>query len=113
QDSRKEQWFSRAVARRTKALARVRSKRPGIPSDRRWNEPASYWSGREVATTADFCVTRADVSTAWPDFTPTMIVDTTSMPVRDQGARGTCLAFAASAAHEHCRAPGNPLSPEY
>jgi Papain family cysteine protease len=42
-----------------------------------------------------------------------MIVDTTSMPVRDQGARGTCLAFAVSAAHEHCRSRGNALSPEY
>jgi Papain family cysteine protease len=58
-------------------------------------------------------MTRADVSTAWPDFTPTIIVDTTAMPVRDQGARGTCLAFAMSAAHEHCRETGKALSPEY
>ena len=34
-------------------------------------------------------------------------------PVRDQGARPTCLAHASSAAHEHARGSPTPLSPEY
>lgn len=34
-------------------------------------------------------------------------------PVRDQGARPTCLAHAVTAAHEHVRRSKTPLSPEY
>lgn len=34
-------------------------------------------------------------------------------PVRDQGRRPTCLAFAASAAHEQARDAQRPLSPEW
>ena len=34
-------------------------------------------------------------------------------PVRDQGARPTCLSFAATTAHEFARDSGVPLSPEY
>ena len=34
-------------------------------------------------------------------------------PVRDQGARATCLAHAATAAHEHARGSTLALSPEY
>jgi hypothetical protein len=48
------------------------------------------------------------------------VVDLTDQlgPVRDQGARGTCLAFAATAAHEVARraqrgAPGEDLSEEF
>lgn len=33
-------------------------------------------------------------------------------PIRSQGPRPTCLAFAASAAHEHARQHAEPLSPE-
>jgi hypothetical protein len=53
------------------------------------------------------------MSAAWPDFIATVIIDTSLMVVRDQGPRGTCLAFAMSAAHEHLRAAGAALSPEY
>lgn len=35
------------------------------------------------------------------------------LPVRDQGPRPTCLAYAASAAHEYIRRFGQHLSPEY
>jgi hypothetical protein len=35
------------------------------------------------------------------------------LPVRDQGPRPTCLAYAVSAAHEHARRTGEYLSPEY
>jgi C1A family cysteine protease len=58
-------------------------------------------------------VTGADISAAWPKFGPIATVDTSQILVRDQGTRGTCLAFAMSAAHEHCRASGAALSPEY
>lgn len=34
-------------------------------------------------------------------------------PVRDQGTRSTCLAHAATTAHEHARGSAVPLSPEY
>ena len=34
-------------------------------------------------------------------------------PVRDQGARPTCLAHASTTAHEHVRGSQLPLSPEY
>ena len=34
-------------------------------------------------------------------------------PIRDQHARPTCLAHAATAAHEHARRSSVPLSPEY
>ena len=34
-------------------------------------------------------------------------------PVRDQGARPTCLAHASTTAHEHARGSTLPLSPEY
>ena len=34
-------------------------------------------------------------------------------PVRDQGARPTCLAHASTTAHEHARGSIAPLSPEY
>ena len=34
-------------------------------------------------------------------------------PIRDQGARPTCLAHAVSTAHEHARGNAVPLSPEY
>ena len=34
-------------------------------------------------------------------------------PVRDQGARPTCLAQASTTAHEHVRGSNEPLSPEY
>lgn len=34
-------------------------------------------------------------------------------PVRDQGARGTCLAFALSELHRHKHGVAGPLSPEY
>ena len=34
-------------------------------------------------------------------------------PVRDQGPRPTCLAFAATTAHEYARASTSALSPEY
>ena len=45
----------------------------------------------------------------------TIVLDHRSVlgPVRDQGARPTCLSFAATAAHEHVRRSGAPLSPEY
>lgn len=35
------------------------------------------------------------------------------MPIRDQGRRPSCLAFASSAAHEHHSAPAEHLSVEY
>jgi len=34
-------------------------------------------------------------------------------PIRDQGARPTCLAHATTTAHENCRGSIKPLSPEY
>ena len=34
-------------------------------------------------------------------------------PIRDQGARPTCLSFASTSAHEHARGSTMPLSPEY
>jgi hypothetical protein len=34
-------------------------------------------------------------------------------PIRDQGARPTCLSFAATSAHEHARRSTMALSPEY
>ena len=34
-------------------------------------------------------------------------------PIRDQGARPTCLSFAGTSAHEHARQSTMPLSPEY
>ena len=34
-------------------------------------------------------------------------------PIRDQGARPTCLSFACTSAHEHARGSKMPLSPEY
>ena len=34
-------------------------------------------------------------------------------PIRDQGARPTCLSFACTSAHEHARGSRVPLSPEY
>ena len=34
-------------------------------------------------------------------------------PIRDQGARPTCLSFAATTAHEFARGSNIPLSPEY
>ena len=34
-------------------------------------------------------------------------------PIRDQGARPTCLSFAGTSAHEHARGSKLPLSPEY
>jgi C1A family cysteine protease len=58
-------------------------------------------------------MTNAEVASAWPDFTVGVVADTSLLPVRDQGSRGTCLAFAMSAAHEHSRSPGETLSPEY
>ena len=94
-------------------MAVIRPGSPGISLDDRWDEPTCHRSRRTIATTAYFSVTSADISAAWPEFAVTAILDTSQMPVRDQGSRGTCLAFALSAAHEHCRASGAPLSPEY
>jgi hypothetical protein len=47
--------------------------------------------------------------------TPDVIVDLRNQfgPVRDQGARPTCMAFAASDAHSFARASVDPLSAEY
>jgi hypothetical protein len=47
--------------------------------------------------------------------TPDVIVDLRNQfgPVRDQGARPTCMAFAASDAHSLARASVDPLSAEY
>jgi len=58
-------------------------------------------------------MTAAEVKKAWPKFAIAALVDASGLLVRDQGTRGTCLAFAASAAHGLRLSGTTVLSPEF
>ena len=58
-------------------------------------------------------MTAAEIGRAWPTFAISLLVNASALPVRDQGKRGTCLAFAASGAHGLRLSRVEVLSPEF
>lgn len=58
-------------------------------------------------------MTEAEITAAWAEVHVMRWLGSSLTEVRDQGTRGTCLAFATTAAHEQHRSDGRMLAPEH